>query len=130
MRLNPQEHIDKLVEGYRAALEDDGGFIASEMNSNAGMNLFDYDPDTDEIVIADGVDQLPHIRVEYDTNYFGGDYNGIGKFEFIPEGLSPFVFDTVKEAFEAYTGIPRQHVIHYSSDETFFPDGSEWIDPA
>jgi hypothetical protein len=128
MRLNAQDQIDRLVEGYRAALEDDGGFIASEVNSNAGADIFEYDDETDELVIAEGVDQLPHIRVEYDLEYFGGDYNKIGKFEFIPEALYPFVYNTVEEAFEAYTGIPKQHVIHYSSDERFFPDGTEWVE--
>lgn len=128
MRLNAQDQIEKLVAGYRASLEDDGGFIASEMNSQAGMDIFDYDDETDELVVAEGVDQLPHIRVEYDTEYFGGDYNRVGQFAFIPEGLYPFVYETVEEAFEAYTGINRQHVVHYSSDERFFPDGTEWID--
>jgi hypothetical protein len=128
MRLNAQDQIDRLVEGYRAALEDDVGFIASEVNSNAGADIFEYDDETDELVIAEGVDQLPHIRVEYDLEYFGGDYNKIGKFEFIPEALYPFVYNTVEEAFEAYTGIPKQHVIHYSSDERFFPDGTEWVE--
>lgn len=128
MRLNASEWADKLVDGYRAALEDDGGFIASEMNSNAGADIFEYDDEEDEIVIAEGVEKLPHIRVEYDTEYYGGDYNQIGKFEFIPEALYPFVFNTVEEAFEAYTGIPKVHVIHYSSDERFFPDGTEWIE--
>ena len=128
MRLDAAEQAEKLVAGYRASLEDDGGFIASEMNSQAGMDIFDYDDETDEIVIAEGVEKFPHIRVEYDTEYYGGDYNKVGQFAFIPEGLYPFVYPTVEEAFEAYTGINRQHVIHYSSDERFFPDGTEWID--
>ena len=73
-------------------------------------------------------EKLPHIRVEYDIDYFGGDYAKIGKFAFIPEALCPAVYNTVEEAFEACTGIPRQHVIHYSSDERFFPDGTEWME--
>jgi len=126
MRLNARECVDRLVEGYRVSLEDSGDFIASEMNSQVGGNIFEYDDENDEIVIAEGVKKLPHIRVEYDTEYFGGDYNKIGKFEFFPDGLQ-FVYDSVEEAFEAYTGIPKVHVIHYSSDERFFPDGMEWF---
>lgn len=87
-----------------------------------------YDDEEDEIVIAEGVENLPHIRVEYDLEYQGGDYNKTGKFKFIPEALYPFVFKTVEEAFEAYTGIPKVHVIHYLSDERYFPDGTEWVE--
>lgn len=119
MKLNASEWADKLAKIYRATLED-GEFLASEMNIAVGADLFKYE--NNEIVIAKGVENLPHLRVEYDLEYFGGDYDNNGQFAFVPVALCSFIFDTVEEAFEAYTGINRQHIIHYS-DEWFFLNG-------
>ena len=61
------------------------------------------------------------IRVEYDRNYYGGDYHGVGTFAFLPEdGLTD---DNLKDRFKAHTGFDPQHVIHYTFDEIYDGDG-------
>lgn len=128
MRLDAKEAIAKIVEGYRASLEDGGDFIESEFNSQCGADLFEYDDEADELVLREDLQDHPHYRIEYDPNYWGGDYNGIGQFAFIPEGLE-FALGSIEEAFEKVTGVDRQHIVHYSTDERFRPDGMEWIEP-
>jgi len=128
MRFRAQEIIDRMVEGYRASLEDDGGFVESEFNSQVGADLFEYDTDTDELVLVEAeVRKTPHIRVEYDLAYYGGDYSGVGQFVLIPEGLT-FAFSGVEEAFEKVTGYNRRHMVHYSTDERFDADGMEFLE--
>jgi len=64
-----------------------------------------------------------HIQVEYDRNYFGGDYSGVGEFALIPVDEIPKGANGVKRAFEKSTGLHRQHIVHYSEDELFDADG-------
>jgi hypothetical protein len=64
-----------------------------------------------------------HIQVEYDRNYFGGDYCGVGEFVLIPVDEIPTGANGVKQAFEKRTGLPRQNIIHYTMDERFDADG-------
>lgn len=64
-----------------------------------------------------------HIRVEFDRNYFGGDYRGVGEFVLIPVGEISIGANGVKRAFEKRTGLPRQNIIHYTMDERFDADG-------
>lgn len=125
MRLDARETIDKLVEGYRASLEDGGDFIESEFNSQCGADLFEYDHEADELVLREDLENHPHYRVEYDLDYWGGDYHKVGQFAFIPEGME-FALNSVEEAFEKLTGIDRQHIIQYSIFERFRPDGMEF----
>lgn len=127
MRIDAKEAIAKIVEGYRASLEDGGDFIESEFNSQCGADLFEYDDEGDELVLREDLEDHPHYRIEYDPDYWGGDYNGVGQFAFIPEGLE-FALNSVEEAFEKVTGVDRQHIVHYSTDERFRPDGVEWVE--
>jgi hypothetical protein len=61
------------------------------------------------------------IRVEWDRNYSGGDYNGVGEFAFLPEdGLTE---DNLKQRFQEQTNFAPCRIIHYSFDETYDADG-------
>lgn len=63
-----------------------------------------------------------YIRVEYDEDFFGGDYSKTGSFAFVS------LFDvnslgSVGAAFKASVGIETIHIVHYSSDELYDADG-------
>lgn len=59
-RLNFGEVVKWLSEGYRASLEDDGGFAESELVDQLGVdeNEVTYDEDNDEFVVSDRVATL------------------------------------------------------------------------
>lgn len=59
-----------------------------------------------------------YVKVEWDPEYNGGDYSGVGNFALIP------VCDDVPAAFEKQTGHPRVHIVHYSEDELHDGDGN------
>lgn len=57
------------------------------------------------------------VRVEYDLNYHGGDYSGVGRFVYLPEdGLDD---DNIGQRFQKKTGYGPEHIIHYSFDELY-----------
>lgn len=63
------------------------------------------------------------IRVEYDPEYEGGNYSGVGQFAYIPvkmlEATQGETFESkVEIAFEKITGYFKKNIIHYS-DEIF-----------
>lgn len=67
-----------------------------------------------------------HIRVEYDSLFTGGDYDGVGKFAYIPLSLveqlaaqDPDGDDGVELAFTKITKMDSMHIIHYTMDEHY-----------
>lgn len=78
---------------------------------------------------------VPCVKVEYDTTYTGGDYNGVGSFVYIPEELieaslaelsmiGPHDYeDALHLAFRKQTHLDSMHIVHYTSDEAYTPDG-------
>ena len=69
------------------------------------------------------------VRVEYDLNYRGGDYDKVGNFAFIPldaidrlPGNDPD--KNLQMAFTVLVGDP-QHIVHYTLDEVYDQDGNE-----
>lgn len=68
----------------------------------------------------------PHIRVEYDLEYYGGDYSKVGQFAYLHADTVEEI--GVEEAFRQATGIDPVHIIHYTSDEFFTAEGEEWVD--
>lgn len=58
-----------------------------------------------------------HIQVEYDLQFWGGDYSGVGQFAYVPATLVDEL--GVEEAFQAHTGIDPVHIVHYSLDELY-----------
>jgi hypothetical protein len=68
----------------------------------------------------------PCIRVEYDPEYSGGDYSGVGEFAYIPVKMLDVIQNEnfkrkVEIVFEKTTGYFKDNIIHYSNEE-FFPD--------
>ena len=61
---------------------------------------------------------MKYIRVEFDPNYYGGDYDQVGQFVLIDADT-----ENVEEAFTQETGHDSRHIIHYSPDELYDLDG-------
>ena len=74
---------------------------------------------------ADDYSDQPHLQVEYDLAYCGGDYGNSGDFAYIPVALVDRC-GSVEQAFLKYTGHDPVHIVHYSEDELFDQDGDEW----
>lgn len=55
------------------------------------------------------------LLVEYDLQYWGGDYHGVGQQRWIPEALIREYNDNVRAAFHALTAIDPRHIVHYST---------------
>lgn len=117
MRLKAVDCIAKLVENYKACLENDADFIVSEINKNSEANIFEYDVEVDEIVLNGDVSNVPHIRVEY------GETN---QFKYVPAALCMCLFNNFAKAFGAYTGIPESRIISYEFNKYYYFDGREW----
>ena len=66
----------------------------------------------------------PHFQVEYDLNYYGGDYDKVGKFVYIPKDLID-VYGSPERAFEKVTGKDSCHIVHFSLDEIYDSEGNE-----
>ena len=64
------------------------------------------------------------IRVEYDREYCGGDYEGNGEFVFIPCSLLQAGTDMVERAFEKKTGLSAMRIVHYSPDDEYDAEGN------
>lgn len=67
------------------------------------------------------------FRVEYDKDFWGGDYSGVGSFAYVPlalvgDGVTP------ERAFELYTGVATEHMIHYTLDELYTAGGGRLDD--
>lgn len=63
------------------------------------------------------------FRVEYDETFFGGNYAGTGQFAYVPFSLMSEEVEP-EDAFERHTGISRQHIIHYSLDDSYDAQGN------
>ena len=73
------------------------------------------------------------VQVEYDLNYYGGDYSKVGTFAYLPLEVidrcpGPHDDERLKAAFNILTGYDRVHIIHYSFDELYDEEGNEWED--
>lgn len=77
-------------------------------------------------------DRIPHIKVEYDPAYTGGEYSGVGRHVLIPVSA---IEDAAKEfasrndgagmdeavhlAFRKQTHMDSMHIVYYNQDELF-----------
>lgn len=59
------------------------------------------------------------IRVEYDPEYCGGNYTKVGKFVNVPSEAA----HDIESAFEKQTGLPRDCIVFYTTDEYFDENG-------
>ena len=105
---NPEEALELAEQGDTVSESDE--HLEGVLSRNANRS---------------SVSQVPlFVRVEYDTQYYGGDYDDVGDVALLPEkGLTD---ENINEMFQKHTGIDPQHIIHYSFDELFTEDG----DPA
>lgn len=67
-----------------------------------------------------------YVRVEFDLDYSGGNYAGVGQQVYVPIRLVEDCLGNVEQAFAEYTGFKAQHVIHYNLDELFDAQGNCW----
>ncbi len=61
------------------------------------------------------------IRVEYDPEYSGGNYSGVGQFAYLPvkmlDAIQGETFERkVEIVFEKTTGYFKENIIHYSNE--------------
>ena len=71
------------------------------------------------------------VQVEYDLNYWGGDYSKVGDYAYLPHEVIDRLpgkdnDKRLKLAFAVLVDDPR-HIIHYTFDEVFDQDGNEWV---
>lgn len=65
----------------------------------------------------------PHVQVEYDTSFYGGNYAGHGQRVYVPEALIDLVGGDVAAAFAKLARIDAVHMVGYTGDERFDADG-------
>lgn len=81
-------------------------------------------------------ERIPHIKVEYDPLYTGGDYAGTGQFVLIPLSVieaskaETSADDVVGLAFRKHTKQDSMHIIHYTMDEVYNQAGELIDSPA
>lgn len=88
---------------------ENAAFAASY--SSAEMDAIMCDPDH------------PHVRVEFDRNFYGGHYAGLGEHVYVPEALVDVMDGDVAAAFAKFTRIDAVHMVSYTGDERFDADG-------
>jgi hypothetical protein len=58
---------------------------------------------------------VPYVEFEYDTDYCGGNYSGVGQFVLVSlASINRYGFE---RAFELRTGLSRHFIVRYSPDE-------------
>lgn len=57
------------------------------------------------------------VNVEYDVEFCGGSYSGVGSFIAVPLVLVDLSKGSVEPAFTLLTGLHAQHIVHYTLDE-------------
>lgn len=62
------------------------------------------------------------VQVEYDLSYYGGDYDNVGSHVYVPLAEIDR-HGSMEAAFAAVTGISSVHIVYWSPDELYTPDG-------
>ena len=115
-RFNPLNDIDNAI-----SKEDCISSVQHECTEKvAKKNL---PKEFEAIIDREKLKNKPHFQVEYDVNFYGGDYDDVGQFVYIPVCLID-IYGSEKKAFEQITGIDKRHIIHYSSDEYYDSEGN------
>lgn len=73
-------------------------------------------------------DEWKFLRIEYDLSYWGGQYDGVGKFAYVPLALCKR--HGTEDAFRRYMGHDPVHIVHYSPDEIYDGEGNILKDEA
>ena len=115
-RFKPLAEIEDAINN-----EDSIGSVIHERTERiAKKNL---PKEFEAIIDREKLKNKPHFQVEYDVNFYGGDYDDVGQFVYIPVCLID-IYGSEKKAFEQITGIDKRHIIHYSSDEYYDSEGN------
>jgi len=69
----------------------------------------------------------PHIQVEYDKDFWGGDYSKVGTFSYVKVSEIERL-GSVEAAFRSKTGSDPVHIIHYSEDDLYDANGNRLED--
>ena len=130
-----REAVTGLVEFY-PELEDEGLVADIQVTvviPDTGNQQADYENVRDQVERAVKDKSRPRVkcvRVEYDMDYWGSDYSGVGRFACIPHHVldrlpGKDLDRKLKTAFTVLVGDPV-HIVHYSWDEPTDQDGEEW----
>lgn len=68
-------------------------------------------------------DSAPCVQVEYDPEFFGGNYSSVGSTIAVPLNLVDLAGGSVESAFEVFTGLSSRHIVYYTLDEVVDPEG-------
>lgn len=115
--------VDRLDSAIRQLTEVRAAFEAKDLVSEPNL---DQMPPVGQPVLAE---RVPHIQVEYDPLYTGGDYTGVGQFALVPISLIDAcekvtgAEDVVAMAFRKHTKLDSMHIIHYTKDEIYDQHG-------
>lgn len=71
----------------------------------------------------------PHVQVEYNTSFYGGNHSGQDMCVHVPEALIDLANGDVVAAFATMTRIDPVHVLGYCSDRRFDGDGTAQNEP-
>jgi hypothetical protein len=71
---------------------------------------------------------VPHVRFEYDPEFEGGDYPGVGSFAFV--AMSEVDELGAEAAFTKKTGLPDTCMVNYSLDDLYDASGARLPDEA
>lgn len=65
----------------------------------------------------------PHVKVEFDMSYYGGNYDSVGSYVYVPEALIDLMDGDVAAAFSKFARIDTVHMVGYTSDQRFDAEG-------
>jgi hypothetical protein len=77
-----------------------------------------------EVLLAVAIEETPLatarcIKVEYDKNFSGGDYSGVGQMMYLPVDFIEAADGDVGCAFEKVTKIDCRHIVYFNLDEIY-----------
>ena len=70
---------------------------------------------------------VPHVKVEYDMGFSGGDYSDVGAIAYVPMPLIDMC--GIEGAFLMATGYDPIHIVFHSLDELFTANGDPYPEP-
>lgn len=106
--------------------EDDRLKAAYEAMKNMSFAEFVLQVDFDDLEDDETPEGIPadaYIRVEFDPEFAGGNYNKVGQFTYIPATERD-----IGAAFEKQEELPTSCIIHYSLDEWYTKEGESYPD--
>jgi hypothetical protein len=115
--------------GETQAIESARSMIATGMDIDSVLSVLRETGTTtmDLLAVLKAFPTVPHIKVEFDLGFFGGDYTNVGKHAYVPLPLVDML--DVEEAFRLTTGHDPVHIVHYESGRFYMADGDPYRDP-